>query len=137
MCNIQCILLSLILCNGVNSMKWKPKLVVEMEIFLWKEINPRQEQQIVIEILRAWIQINKPNLLCKKACPNWFLFFLNHGFIAEVSWFKTKRQKPSFWKKFGEVYTCCNATTGLLVLKITYRMPKKIKWKLDGKKFIN
>ena len=61
-------------------MKSKPKIIAEMEVFLLKEINPMEEQKFVMEILRAWIQINRPNLLCKNACPKWCLFFLNHGF---------------------------------------------------------
>ena len=50
-------------------MKSKPKLIAEIEVLLWKEINPRQEQQFVIEILRAWIQIKMPNLLYENECP--------------------------------------------------------------------
>ena len=46
-------------------MKSKPKIIAEMEVLLWKEINPRKEQQFEIEIVRAWIQIKRPNIICQ------------------------------------------------------------------------
>ena len=51
-------------------MKSKPNIISKMEVLLLKGINPRKEQQFVIEILRAWIQIKIPNLICENELPN-------------------------------------------------------------------
>lgn len=64
-----------------------------MEVFLWKKFNAMKEQEFVIEILRAWIEIKIPKLICENECPKWCLFFLNHVFRSLGSSFKPKRQK--------------------------------------------
>lgn len=62
---------------------WINNIISECEKFPWKEPNPVQEKQFVIEILRlTWIQGNRPNKLYKKESHKWYLFLFNHGFRA-------------------------------------------------------